>query len=265
MSNTIYFSNFILYNVVMEQDQIIFDKKAKAYKHVFFDVDQTLTRSRSLIEPSMKEVLEKLCNKHDVIIVSGAKEEQIWKQVTKDFVGKVYILAQNGNSATDKQGQYLWKNVLNQSQKDEIFNHIKKIKDQFGSNFKGAVEEDTIQDRGCQVSFSCIGHNANLELKEAFDPKGELRQSILRKIPFNSQTLEVKIGGTTCFDYFELGKHKGKNVSELFKKMNWNREDSVYIGDALFPGGNDESVIGVCDTLQVSNPFETQVAIRKMI
>lgn len=242
-----------------------FDQKAGSYKHVFFDVDQTLTRSRSLIEPEMKEVLNKLCEKHDVIIVSGAKEEQILKQVTKDFSGKIFILSQNGNSAVDKSGNVLWKNILSQSQKEEVFVHIKQIKNKFGESFKGAVEEDTVQDRGCQVSFSCIGHNAKLEIKEAFDPKGKLRQDILKQIPFKSSSLEVKIGGTTVFDYFELGKHKGFNVTELINKFKWNKDECVYIGDALFPGGNDESVIGHCDTLQVAGPAETILAIKKMI
>lgn len=42
--------------------------------------------------------------------------------------------------------------------------------------------------------------------------------------------MEVKIGGTTCLDYIEKGKHKG---------------------------GNDESVIGICKTQAIENPAET--------
>ncbi|MSU55425.1 MAG: HAD-IIB family hydrolase [Candidatus Taylorbacteria bacterium] len=237
----------------------------KKYRHIFFDMDQTLTRSRSVVEPDMKRALQDLSSFSDGIVVSGANEEQIFKQITDDLKGKIYILSQNGNSALGKDGKVLWRNVLSDAQKSEIYSHIDHIKREFSNLYKGAVDADQIQDRGCQISFSFLGHNAKLESKEAFDPKGELRQTILKKIPFVSTSLEVKIGGTTCLDYFELGKNKGHNVLALIKNLGWNAEDSLYVGDALFPGGNDESVVGVCDTFQVASLAETLVLIRKII
>jgi len=237
----------------------------KVYKHVFFDVDKTLTRSRSLIELEMKEALFKLCSTKDVIVVSGAQIEQIWKQISRDFAGKVSVLAQNGNYAVAADGKDLWRNKLSESQKKEIMKHIGRIRRKFKKFFVDVDENDLIQDRGCQITFSLVGHSAVLERKELFDPKGEGRQAILNKIPFESRTLEVKIGGTTSFDYFIKGKNKGYNISQFMKLNSWNSRDSIYIGDALFLGGNDDSVIGVCDTLQVSGQDETLAAIKKML
>ena len=242
-----------------------FFDESKKYKHVFFDVDNTLTRSRTLITDSMKSALVALSSVADVIIVSGANEEQIWKQITKDFLGNIYVLAQNGNSAISKNSEILWKNSLSGVQKQEIFAHIDNLRNVFPELSKNVDAEDQIQDRGCQVSFSCIGHNADLVRKEAFDPRGDRRQEMLRKVPFESKNLEVKIGGTTCFDYFELGRNKGYNIRCLFNKLNWKSDDALYFGDALFPGGNDSSVVGVCDTWSVENPQQTLAVIRKMI
>ncbi len=45
--------------------------KETEYKHVFFDMDGTVTRAKSLITPEMTEALLILKKKHDVIIVSG--------------------------------------------------------------------------------------------------------------------------------------------------------------------------------------------------
>ena len=181
----------------------------KNFKHVFFDVDQTLTRSRSLIEPSMKEALMRLALAKNVITVSGATAEQTLKQVTPDFLGNIFMLAQNGNYAKAPDQSELWRNTLSENQKKEVLEHVKNIKNLFGHLLVGADEGDLIQDRGCQISFSLLGHNANLEKKEQFDPKAERRVDVLSKIPFVSETLEIKIGGTTSFDYFERGKNKG--------------------------------------------------------
>ncbi len=241
------------------------DLNGKVYKHVFFDVDKTLTRSRTLIEPEMKENLFKLSESADVIVVSGAQIEQIWKQISKDFFGKVYLLSQNGNYAVAKDGKELWKNNLSESEKGEIMAHIAKVRQEFKELFTSVDENDLIQDRGCQITFSFVGHNAELLRKERFDPKGELRSRILAKIPFEVSTLEVKIGGTTSFDYFSRGKNKGFNILQLAKVFGWKSEDCLYVGDALFPGGNDDSVIGVCDTLQVEEPNETLTAIKKIV
>ena len=44
--------------------------------------------------------------------------------------------------------------------------------------------------------------------------------------------------------------------------MGWKKEECVYFGDMLFPGGNDESVIGVIDTEAVENPDDTLNILR---
>ena len=55
----------------------------------------------------------------------------------------------------------------------------------------------------------------------------------------------------------EKGKNKGFNVRAFMEHMHWLDEDSVYVGDALFSGGNDETVIGVIPTKAVKDYKET--------
>lgn len=228
------------------------------YKHFFFDVDNTLTRSRSEISSEMTEILNKLMENADLIAVSGAEEVQIWKQLTDVFKGKVYILAQNGNYARlpgDKET--IWAEELTDNMRRDIDGHISSVRKNFSDLFQDVNEDDLVQDRGCQIGFSLYGHNAPVEEKERFDPDRSLRKRILKEIPFNSNEVEVKIGGTTTFDYFKSGSNKGVNVDRLINHMNWKHDDCVYIGDGLSEGGNDESVIGVCDTLPVADYKET--------
>lgn len=140
-------------------------------KHLFFDLDNMLTRSRYLITPEMAGALRAhLENGRNIIVVSGATEEQIFKQIGEGFRGDVYVLAQNGNKAILKN-KIGWANELSSAQKDNVFAHIKNIKKEFKEIFKNVKDEkDLAQDRGCQISFSLIGHNEEIGKKEAFDP-----------------------------------------------------------------------------------------------
>jgi hypothetical protein len=67
----------------------------------------------------------------------------------------------------------------------------------------------------------------------------------------------VKIGGSTSFDYIHKDRHKGSNVKKIIDHYGWNPEECVYFGDGLYPGGNDEVVIGVIDTIPVENHTDT--------
>lgn len=232
------------------------------YKHLFFDLDNTVTRSRTEITLEMESVLKKaVLRGMDVIIVSGARVEQSKKQM-KNF--PAIYLGQNGNDAEDDRDEKsvkLWVNKLNEEERSEIMAHIKSIP----RTWPVSDEGDLIQDRGSQVSYSLLGHNENLEKKEAFDPDFSRRKKILLDHPFNSKNLDVKMGGTTCLDYFQKGKNKGFNIGVLLKKMNWQKEECVYAGDALFPGGNDDTVIGVIHTKPVKDPEETLAFLKSFI
>ncbi len=158
--------------------------------------------------------------------------------------------------------------TLSEIEKAEILAHISKIKSHFADlieRVRKVEEEKLIEDRGCQISFSFVGHDAPLADKMKFDPTGELRLKILKTIPLVSKIVGVKVGGTTNLDYNQFGKNKGFNILEWMKYFKWKTEDVLYIGDALFPGGNDDTVLGACDTLQVSGPDETLEAIKKII
>lgn len=211
-------------------------------KHYFFDLDNTLTRSRSLISFEMAEALRKMIDDgYDVVVVSGAKHEQIIKQLSS-ISEQVAILAQNGNDAESSVGTPLWYNELNWIQKKEIFNLP------FPQQ-----EIDNVQDRGCQISYSLIGHNKPLTEKELADPDQKIRKQLLKDWNFSS--VQTSIGGTTCIDFYL--KNKGENVERYIKEMGWNKSDCLYVGDALYEGGNDATVLEIVKTLQVKNPEDT--------
>ncbi|MBI4093431.1 HAD-IIB family hydrolase, partial [Candidatus Kaiserbacteria bacterium] len=209
-------------------------------RHFFFDLDKTLTPSRSLMLPEHQAVFERLCKERDVVVVSGAEIRQMQSQLPASLAGLFYILAQNGNHAIDKSGTELWREELTSARKSAILAFAENVKRELALFVKD--ENDLIEDRGAQISYSLIGHHEDLAKKNAFDPDAHLRLDILARHAADVEELkqkgvEVKTGGTTTLDFFSWGMHKGYNISRFIEKMGWEKEDCIYVGDALFPGG----------------------------
>jgi HAD superfamily hydrolase (TIGR01484 family) len=172
-------------------------------------------------------------------------------------------MGQSGNACIDPSGTSLWENKMDWLQKYEVLHYVHGIFSKKLFPFKNKL--DLVQDRGCQISYSFIGHSEDVSKKEKFDPDKKKRTMVLKKFPFKSKTVEVKIGGTTCFDFYIKGSNKGKNIEILCKKMGWKKNECLYVGDALFKDGNDESVIGIIPTKQVRDPSDTENVIRELL
>lgn len=235
-----------------------------APKHLFFDMDGTLTESRSLIAVESARMLFILDQGYDIVIVSGATQGQILVQIPTAL--SFSTLAQNGN---DVQSNRLlqpvkWRNELNWMQKYKVFSLINHL-------LVGRSKEDLadlVEDRGGQISYSGTGHHAPLEQKCVYDPDCELRiQQIEDDWAWfkEIETYGIKwaIGGTTCIDFYLHSK--GENIARYVKEMGWKPEECLYIGDALFPGGNDETVRGVIPVRQVENPAECAQFMRELL
>ena len=236
-------------------------------KHYFFDLDNTLTRSKMHIAPEHKPILKRLIEKAHVIVVSGHPQKDIRDHL--EDVGGYFILGQSGNFGQTPDGRVLWEHSLTPIQVEAAHKFIEKARAHLALSVKDA--SDLVEDRGCQVSYSLIGHHEKIEVKEAFDPDHKKREKLLVDLKDDVEhlakdaNLEIKIGGTTVLDIFEKGKNKGYNIANFIKLMQWNTDDCLYIGDALFPGGNDETVIGIIPTHPVKDYNETYKYLKSIV
>lgn len=217
------------------------------YKHLFFDMDGTLTRSRTQVTPEMRDALNAL--PHDILVISGQSSEAIARQLEGV---ECFIMGQNGNQVFEGETE-LWNDLLSDDEKAAVLQHIESLP----RDWEVPDEYDLIEDRGCQITYSLYGMHAPVEDKERFDPDQSLRKRLLAEHPLESETIEVKIAGTTGLDYFKKGRNKGYNIARLIGHKSWDKAECCYFGDMLFPGGNDESVIGVIDTVEVESPTDT--------
>ncbi len=217
-------------------------------KHLFFDMDGTLTFTRSKIAPLMEARIAALFAAHTIAVISGSTNNQMDFQINCLPVIK---MGQNGNHVIDPVDGELWFDVLTASEKNEVFEHIAALRPLL--NYNVPDPDDLIEDRGSQVSFSIYGHHADPAAKKAFDGDFKKRTALLAAFPFTSSTVDVRMGGSTTFDYFKKGRHKGYNIARLLTHKGWNPDECLFFGDALFPGGNDESIIGVIETIAVAD------------
>ncbi len=230
----------------------------KTHKHLFFDMDQTIAPARQKMLPEMYEFLSSLSE--DIIVVSGSSIEQMPHQLG-DL--RSYRLGQNGNHAVAPDGTELWYTPLDEHHRTEILDHINEVIE----ILEHELNHDwaPIEDRGAQITFSPIGNTAPVDIKKAYDPDRSKRLSLLEKIPFASEDLIVKIGGSTSLDYLHKDRHKGTNVARLIEFMNWNKDECIYFGDGLYPGGNDEAVIGVIETVLVNDHEDCYRKLKEML
>lgn len=236
-------------------------------KHIFFDLDNTLTKSRRPIAPEHGDAFAQLCAQRDVIVVTGGTQVHIEEQLGPSM-GRYFILAQSGNHAVEKGGLTLWEEKLSPEQVNACMDFIEKLKQAFDVRVKD--ERDLIDDRGAQIGYSVIGYHEDPAKKDAFDPGFKRRKEVLARFPedirsLNAVGIEVFPAGSSGFNFTVIGKDKGVNVARLIEQEGWKREECLYVGDALGPGENDFSVVGVIATHAVKGPDETFAFIAKML
>lgn len=227
------------------------------YKHLFFDMDQTVAPARQPMLPEMFTLLNEL--PHTIVIVSGQEVPKIdWQSNQLP----AFTLGQNGNHATDVDNQELWNVPLDKEHREAILKHIKQL--------TALLDHDLnhdwlpIEDRGAQITFSPVGNTAPVDVKKAYDPDRKKREALMQQVPLEHPDLVVKIGGSTSLDYIHKDRHKGTNVQKLIDHMGWEKHECVYFGDGLYPGGNDEAVIGVIETIAVADHLDTYQKLNDM-
>lgn len=241
---------------------------------VIFDLDSTLAESKQPMTTEMGEALRDLIEKVPVGVMSGADFPQYVKQLLPNlplntkFENLFLFPTSSAESLSYQDGG--WKDVydylLSQEDRRKIISAFNEATEKTGVITGEAAYGERIEDRGEQITFSALGQEAPLSLKEKWDPDHEKRKKLVKELEHSLPEFNLKIGGMTSVDVSKKGIDKATGIKWLAQKFALRPEEILYVGDALFKGGNDEAAIGTgVETHQVSGPTETLALIKDIV
>ena len=151
---------------------------------------------------------------------------------------------------------------------DEKGKIISSLKNALGTvGFKvEKVWGEPIEDRGSQITFFALGQEALIEEKKKWDPDFSKRKKIKAVLDKLIPEFSVRLGGTTSVDVTKPGIDKAYGIRKLRDTLGIAIQEMIFVGDALFPGGNDypAQLAGVV-SIRVRDPNESKRVIEAMI
>lgn len=240
---------------------------------VAFDLDGTLAISKQALTDTMGEALADLLAVAHVAIISGGDWPQFEKQIASRLpqradLSKLWLMPTTGTKLY-KYKDDEWKVVYAELFSDDM---KAKILHEFDASLEatGFTPEKTwgerIEDRGSQITFSALGQQAPISAKEHWDPDFVKRKVIQADLRTRLPELSINMGGTTSIDITKKGVDKGYGLKRLSHTSEIPLEQMMFIGDAIFPGGNDYPAkeLGL-PTVNVKNPEGTLAAIASIV
>lgn len=240
---------------------------------IAFDLDGTLAESKQPMGEAMAEALAELLRVADVAIISGGDWPQFDTQVARRLPrhaerARLWLLPTTGTKLyTCRAGgwQPVYAEQFADAEKQHIFEAFDAALAATGL-VPGQVWGERIEDRGGQITFSALGQQAPVDAKKKWDPDFAKRRIIQADLRRRLPGLSINMGGTTSIDITRGGVDKAYGLTKLRDASGIGFDAILFIGDAIFPGGNDypARTLGL-DTVSVRNPCETLAVIPAIV
>ena len=182
--------------------------------------------------------------------------------------GKHHLLATTGTNyavVEDDKAEVKYALLFSEEEKKEILLAFEKLISHFNIN-SVTTKEDQLQDRGSQITLSAIGRNAPLELKQKYDPDASKRKTWVEFLTWHldETKYDINIGGTTSIDVTRGGSDKEQGIRKFAEHNAFPLDSILFIGDKIFPGGNDFPATKIVDCISVKSPYYTLKELRKL-
>jgi hypothetical protein len=241
-------------------------------KLIVFDLDGTLAESKSPLDDEMSRLLHDLLGVVKVAVISGGDwpqfEEQVLSHLPHDeSLASLSLLPTCGTKFFRYAGDWtkIYSEDFTPAEKGKIVASLKQAVEQAGFQAK-KVWGEAIEDRGSQITFSALGQQAPLEEKTKWDPDYAKRKKIKAILDLLIPGFSVRLGGATSIDVTKPGIDKAYGVRKLRDVLGISLKEMIYVGDALFTGGNDYPAeqAGVV-SIPVQGPNETKRVVEAII
>ncbi len=240
---------------------------------IVFDLDGTLSESKTKIDKTMAKIFCSLLDKKKVAVIGGGNYLQFQKQLLKGLkcpkskFENLFLLPTSGGRFYEykkNKWQLVYKISLTKEEKQKIYKAIKKSLIDVGYKKPKKVYGQVVEDRENQITFSALGQDAPLKEKEFWNKNSDVRPKIKKALKKYLPEFEIRLGGTTSLDITHKGIDKAYGVRQLRDRLNIPIEQMIYIGDALYPGGNDSAVLKTkIDSIQIAGPEDVRFLLLK--
>jgi hypothetical protein len=239
---------------------------------IVFDLDGTLAKSKSSLDAEMSTLIHSLLGIVKAAVISGGAWPQFEAQVlsnlpSDDGLMNLSLLPTCGTRFFAYSGAWneLYSENLTVDEKTKIVGALTRA---LGESGFAATKlwGEVIEDRGSQITLSALGQDAPLNAKARWDPDFAKRKTIKAVLDAALPEFSVRLGGTTSIDVTKLGIDKAYGIRKLRDILGISLNEMLFIGDALFVGGNDHPAIEAGVTsIQVRDPDETKRVIETII
>jgi HAD superfamily hydrolase (TIGR01484 family) len=235
---------------------------------IAFDLDGTLAESKASIDAEMAGLLDSLLAIVQVAVISGGAWPQFEKQILGhlrhvDYLKNLSLLPTCGTKfyryACD--WQQLYSEDFTAAERTTIIDSLQRATAS-SQGERHRVWGEVIQDRGSQITFSALGQEAPLDEKQKWDPDFSKRKQIKAVLDSMILQFSVRLGGATSIDVTKLGIDKAYGIRKLRDVLEIPIDQMIFVGDALFPGGNDYPAKEAgTPSIEVKDPHETKRVI----
>jgi len=243
-------------------------------KHLIaFDLDGTLAESKQPLGERMAVLLGRLLDVAKVAVISGGDwpqfEAQLVSRLPADAdLTRLFVLPTTGTKLFRFEGG-AWQRVYADNFSPQESAAIRAALDK-SSEEQGLTKEkswgERVEDRGSQITFSGLGQQAPLAAKQAWDPDFAKRRRLQAALQTQLPDLSINIGGSTSIDITRKGVDKAYGMRRLFESSGITPDATLFLGDAIYPGGNDYPVAEAgIDTIAVRDVTETMNVITGII
>ena len=231
---------------------------------VAYDLDGTLAQSKQPIGPDIAALLARLTRLAVVAVISGGD----WPQFASQLVGnlppetdldRLFLLPASGTKLYRYRGGWdaVYAELFTDDERKRILRALTGAVSQAGLD-AGHSWGARVEDRGSQITFSGLGQQAPLDAKKAWDADFAKRKRLQAALIPLLPGFAVRVGGSTSVDITREGIDKAYGMARLAEASGIAAADMIFIGDALYPGGNDHAVRAAgIDSVSVRDVVET--------
>lgn len=253
-------------------------------KLVVFDLDGTLALTKAPMDAEMTDLMTQLLAQKQVAVIGGGKYELFQEQLLTPLAEVPEELLKNLSLFPTTSTRYYrygtggWEKVyaheLSAEERARITETFARVFAEIGYQHPAKTYGPVIEDRGTQVTWSALGQEVvaelgskGVELKETWKKQNTpIKMKVAELMAKYLPDLEVRAAGHTSVDVTKKGIDKAYGLQQIESYLHVPLADMLFVGDAIFPGGNDYAVTKTTvDYVPVEGPEETKTCIRFLL